>query len=117
MVGEVPIGGVGHHAHLPGRLTEHHGVRATAPGQLEACGDQAVADGASGASSPLCLVCLPSRPDNVEPEAQPVSQRGVTQVPEPLSPSCRTRVPKVSPTYRSHSGKHLPGPLGPPTNR
>ena len=46
-VGEVPVGGVGHHAHHPGRFTEHHGVRATGPGQLEPGGDQAVADGAS----------------------------------------------------------------------
>jgi hypothetical protein len=60
MVGEVPIGGVGYHAHHPCRFTEHHGVGATGSGQLEACGDQAVPDGASRPSSPLCLVCLPS---------------------------------------------------------
>jgi hypothetical protein len=58
MVGEVPVGGVGHHAHLPGRFTEHHGVRATAPGQLEAGGDQAVPDGAPRPALPLWLVCL-----------------------------------------------------------
>jgi hypothetical protein len=47
MVGEVPVRGVRHHAHLPRRFTEHHGVRATRAGQLEPCGDQTVADGAS----------------------------------------------------------------------
>ena len=31
-VGEVAVGGVRHHAHDPGRLTEHHGVRAAGPG-------------------------------------------------------------------------------------
>ena len=46
-VGEVPVGGVGHHAHHPGRLTQHDGVRATGPRQLEPCGDETVADGAS----------------------------------------------------------------------
>ena len=55
-VGEVPVGGVGHHAHHPGRFTEHHGVRATRPGQLEPRGDEAVADGASRPSPPLRLV-------------------------------------------------------------
>ena len=35
MVGKVPVGGVGHHAHHPRRFTEHHRVRATGPGQLE----------------------------------------------------------------------------------
>ncbi len=48
-VGEVPVGGVGYHAHHPCRFTEHCGVRATGPGQLEPCGDQAVADGTSRA--------------------------------------------------------------------
>jgi hypothetical protein len=45
--GEVPVGGVGHHAHHPGRLAEHDGVRTAGPGQLEPRGDQAVADGAA----------------------------------------------------------------------
>ena len=45
-VGEVPVGGVGHHTHHPGRFTQHHGVRATGPGQLEPGRDQAVTDGA-----------------------------------------------------------------------
>ena len=58
-VGEVPVGGVGHHAHHPGRFTEHHGVRATGPGQLEPGRDQAVADGASWPAAPLRLVYLP----------------------------------------------------------
>ena len=51
-VGEVPVGGVGHHAHHLCRLTEHDGVRAAGPGQLEPCGDQAVADGASRTPPP-----------------------------------------------------------------
>ena len=46
-VGEVPVGGVGHHADHPGRFAEHDGVGAAGPGQLEPGGDQAVADGAS----------------------------------------------------------------------
>ena len=58
-VGEVPVGGVGHHAHHPGRLTEHHGVRTAGPGQLEPGGDQALADGPSRPSPPLRLACLP----------------------------------------------------------
>ena len=32
-----------------------------------------------------------------------------SQVPEPPSPSYRTRVPKLSPTNRSHHVKHVPG--------
>jgi hypothetical protein len=44
----------------------------------------------------------PSRPDNVEPEAPPASQPDATQVPEPPSPTYRTRVPQLSPSYRSH---------------
>jgi hypothetical protein len=52
-VGEVPVGGVGHHSHHPGRLAEHDGVWATGPGQLEPCGDQAVAHGAARPSPPL----------------------------------------------------------------
>ena len=52
-VGEVPVGGIGHHAHHPCCLTQHHGVRATAPGQLEPGGDQAVTDGTSRPPSPL----------------------------------------------------------------
>ena len=57
--GEVPVGGVGHHAHHPRRLTEHDGVRAAGPGQLEPCGDQAVADGTArtAPSRPGCLLC------------------------------------------------------------
>ena len=57
-VGEVPVGGVGHHAHHPGRLTEHHGVRPAGPGQLEPRGDQALADGPSRPSPPLRLAYL-----------------------------------------------------------
>jgi hypothetical protein len=59
-VGEVPVGGVGRHAHDPGRLAEHHGVRAAGPGQLEPGGDQAVADGAARTAPqrrPACLRC------------------------------------------------------------
>ena len=56
-VGEVPVGGVGHHAHHPDRLTEHDGVRAAGPGQLKPGGDQAAADGASGPSRPGYLAC------------------------------------------------------------
>ena len=55
-VGEVPVGGVGHHAHHPGRFTEHDGVRAAGPGQLEPGGDQAVADGAPRPPPPLRLL-------------------------------------------------------------
>jgi hypothetical protein len=58
-VGEVPVGGVGHHPHHPGRFTEHHRVRAAGPGQLEPGDDQAVADGSSGSAPPLRLVYLP----------------------------------------------------------
>ena len=60
-VGEMPVGGVGHHAHHPGRFTEHHGVRAAGPGQLESGGDQAIADGASRPVPPLRLLYLPCR--------------------------------------------------------
>ena len=59
-VGEVPVGGVGHHAHHPGRFAEHDGVRAAGPGQLESRGDQAVADGAPRPPPSLrsgCLTC------------------------------------------------------------
>jgi energy-coupling factor transporter ATP-binding protein EcfA2 len=51
-VGEVPVGGVRHHAHHPCRLAEHDGVRAAGPGQLEPCGDQAVADGTARVPPP-----------------------------------------------------------------
>ena len=34
--------------------------------------------------------------------------QSVKQLPEPVSPSYRNRVPKLSPTYRSHSVKHEP---------
>ena len=55
---EMPVGGVGHHAHHPGRFTKPHGVRATRPRQLQARGDEAVADGASGPPPRLgCLTC------------------------------------------------------------
>ena len=57
-IGEVPVGGVGDHAHHPRRFTEHDGVRATGPGQLEPRGDQAVADGASRTAPPLRPVHL-----------------------------------------------------------
>ena len=52
-VGEMPVGGVGHHAHHPCRFTQHNGVRAAGAGQLEPGGDQAVADGASRPPSSL----------------------------------------------------------------
>jgi SAM-dependent methyltransferase len=58
-VGEVPVGGVGHHTHHAGRFTEHHGVRAADPGQFESRGDQAVANGSAGSPPPLCLTYLP----------------------------------------------------------
>jgi hypothetical protein len=57
-VGEVAVGGVGHDAHHPGRLAEHHGVRPAGPGQLQARGDEAVADRAAWPPSALCLVYL-----------------------------------------------------------
>ena len=57
-VGEVPVGGVRHHAHHPCRLAKHHGIRATVPCQLEPCGDKAVADSASRAPA-LRLVDVP----------------------------------------------------------
>jgi len=57
-VGEVPVCGVGHHAHHARRFTEHHGVRSAGPGQFESRGDQAVTDGSSGPAPPLRLVCL-----------------------------------------------------------
>jgi hypothetical protein len=58
-VGEVPVGGVGHHADHACRFSEHHGVRAAGPGQLEPGGDQAVADGAPRPPPlrPGCLAC------------------------------------------------------------
>jgi hypothetical protein len=56
-VGEVPVGGVWHHAHHLRRLTEHHGIRATGAGQFEPGGDEAVADGASRSPHPGCLSC------------------------------------------------------------
>jgi hypothetical protein len=52
VVREVTIGGIRHHTHHPCRFTEHHGIRATAPGQLKPGGDQAVADGAARAALP-----------------------------------------------------------------
>jgi hypothetical protein len=58
-VGEMPVGGVGHHTHHAGRFTEHHGVRAAGPGQFQSRGDQAVANGSAGSAPPLCLTYLP----------------------------------------------------------
>ena len=56
--GEVPVCGVGHHAHHPRRFAEHDGVRATAAGQLEPGGHQPVADGAARPPPrPGCLTC------------------------------------------------------------
>jgi hypothetical protein len=52
-VGEMPVGGVGYHAHHPCRFTQHNGVRAAGASQLESGGDQAVADGASRPPSSL----------------------------------------------------------------
>ncbi len=40
----------------------------------------------------------------------PRPQKRVRDLPEPLSPSNRTRVPKLSPTYRSHNVQYEPGP-------
>jgi hypothetical protein len=48
----VPVGGVGNHAHRPGRLAEYHGVRTAGPGQLESGGDQAVPYRAARAPPP-----------------------------------------------------------------
>ncbi len=62
MVGEVPVGGVRHHAHHSGRFTEQHGLRATSPGQLESGSDQAAAHRASQRAAPprrLRLTCWP----------------------------------------------------------
>jgi hypothetical protein len=52
-VGEVPVGGIGHHAHHPCRLTQYDGVWAAGAGQLQPGGDQAVADSASRPPPPL----------------------------------------------------------------
>jgi hypothetical protein len=38
-VGEVPVGGIGHHAHHPCRFTEHYRVGSTGPCQLKPGGD------------------------------------------------------------------------------
>jgi hypothetical protein len=35
---------------------------------------------------------------------------GVTHLPEPVSPVCRSRTPDLGRIYRSQCGKHLPGP-------
>ena len=51
-VGEVPVGGVRHHAHHLCRLAEHDGIRAAGPGQFQPDGDQAVADGTARAAPP-----------------------------------------------------------------
>jgi len=59
MIGEVPVGGVGHHTDFPRRFAEHHGVRATGPGQLEPRRDQTVADSPSRTARSLRLVVLP----------------------------------------------------------
>ena len=49
-------------------------------------------------------------PHTEEGSAPPeVDHRGVTQLPEPVSPSYRNRVPEVSHTYRSQRVKHHPG--------
>ena len=50
------------------------------------------------------------RVENLDQEAQPVSQPRVTRLPEPPSPNYRNRVPGLSHTYRSQRVKHLPGP-------
>ena len=39
----------------------------------------------------------------------PQALNGVKQVPEPLSPKYRNRVPKLSNRSRSHSVKYVPG--------
>ena len=57
-VGEVPVGGVGHNAHHPCRLAEHHGVRTAGSGQLQPRGDQAVADCTPRTAPALQLACL-----------------------------------------------------------
>jgi hypothetical protein len=64
MVGEVPVGGVRNHAHHSGRFTEHHGLRATGPGQLKSGSDQAAAYRASQRAAPSRLprlTCWPGR--------------------------------------------------------
>jgi hypothetical protein len=58
MIRKVTIGGVGHHAHHPGGFSEHHGVRASGPGELEPGRDQAVADGAPRTAPPVGVVCF-----------------------------------------------------------
>lgn len=51
-VREVPVRGVGDHAHHPGRFAQHHRVRATGAGQFKARRDQAFANGAAWPSFP-----------------------------------------------------------------
>src|SRR5665647_3369816 len=59
-------------------------------------------------------LCPPSNRLSYESLSRELRRRrrawSVTQVPEPLSPGYRSRVPKLSRTYRSHSVKHVPGP-------
>jgi hypothetical protein len=49
-VGEVPVGGVRHHADHPRHFAQHDGVRPTGSSQLNRCADQAIADGAARAT-------------------------------------------------------------------
>jgi hypothetical protein len=44
-VGEVPVGGIRHHANHPCRFTEDDRIRAANPGKFQPCGYQTVADG------------------------------------------------------------------------
>jgi hypothetical protein len=57
-VSELQVSGIGHHAHDPSRFTEHYRVGTSGSGQLQPCGDQAVAHAASRTSPPPCLIYL-----------------------------------------------------------
>jgi hypothetical protein len=56
-VGEVPVGGVGNHAHHSGRLAEDDTVRTADAGQFQSGGDEAIADGTPWTALPLGLTC------------------------------------------------------------
>jgi hypothetical protein len=53
----VPVGGVGHDTHQPGRLAEQDRVRPAGAGHLEPRGDEAVADGAPRTAPLVGLSC------------------------------------------------------------
>ena len=50
-----------------------------------------------------------AKEEATSPRWTPQNPRSVTQVPEPLSPTSRDRVPEVSPRSRSQRVKHVPG--------